>query len=174
MTTSQRNTLTELCENERIQFLTILSLLQTNFFMAGYLLTGNKSNFVQTEGDALWLYECKHYVLTLYLHKEICFDNIPIHHQDTIYYVNPISHQTYSFATEFTCDGNPTNIIGIDLGGNEYYLLTPTPLKRPSCPFYFFNSSRYYSTKHSSAHTAGLYSGKQINASGIEFVDKVF
>ena len=77
MTTSERYTLTQLCEIERTQILTISSSAQTNPLMAGYLLTGNRSNFVHIEGASLWLYECQYYFLPLYTHKEKCFDKIP-------------------------------------------------------------------------------------------------
>ena len=58
MTTSEINKLTQICEIERTQTLmTILSSAQTNPFMAGYLLTGNRSNFVCIAGVSLWLFE---------------------------------------------------------------------------------------------------------------------
>ena len=42
MTTSEINALKQLCETERTQILTILSLAQTKRFMERYLLTGKK------------------------------------------------------------------------------------------------------------------------------------
>ena len=66
LTTSEINTLSRLCEIERIQFLTLLSLAQTNPFMTGYLLRGKRSNFVLIEGASLWLSECQHYLSPLY------------------------------------------------------------------------------------------------------------
>ena len=44
MTTTEINTLTQHCETERTQFLTILSLAQPNRFMAGCPLIGNRKN----------------------------------------------------------------------------------------------------------------------------------
>ena len=129
MTTSEINTLTQICELERTQILTILSLAQTNPYMAGFLLTGNRSNFVHIEGASLWLYECQHHLSPLYTNNNKCFDKIPIFYQDTVYYVDPISRQTYSFSTEISCDGNPANIIALDPDGNDYYLPHPNPSK---------------------------------------------
>ena len=54
------NTLTQFCDLERTQIPTIQSLAQTNQYMAGYLLTGIRSNFVLVEGPSLWLYKCQH------------------------------------------------------------------------------------------------------------------
>ena len=67
--------------------------------MAGYLLTGNRSNFVHVEGSSLWLYECKNHLSPLYTHDSQCFDKIPIYYQDDLYYVDPVSRQTYNFAS---------------------------------------------------------------------------
>ena len=64
MTSPELNTLTQLCELERTQILTILAIAQTNPYMAGYLLTGNRSNFVHEEGSSHWLYDCK----SIFLH----------------------------------------------------------------------------------------------------------
>ena len=161
MTTSERYTLTQLCEIERTQILTISSSAQTNPLMAGYLLTGNRSNFIHIEGASLWLYECQYYFLPLYTHKEKCFDKIPFYHQDTIYYVDPISRQTYSIATEITCDGYPANIIALDPDGNDYYLLTPTPEKQdPPAHFEPAEIRSIIQPNTFFAHRAGLYSPK--------------
>ena len=46
----------------------------------------------------------------LYTHREKCFDKLPIDYQDTIYHLDSIGRQTYSFAKENRCDANPTTI----------------------------------------------------------------
>ena len=166
MTTSEINKLTQFCEIERTQTLTILSSAQTNPFMAGYLLTGNRSNFVCIAGVSLWLFEWYHYLSPFYTHKEKCSDRISIYYQDTIYYVDPISRQKHSFATEIACDSNPGKTIALELDGTDYYLLTPSPVKHD--PPARFISSEIRSTIQSntfSAHTAGLYSPIHIKQS---------
>ena len=87
--------------------------------MAGYQLAGNRRNFVRVEGASLWLFKCQHHLSPLYVHKGKCFDNITIFSQDTLYYIDPISLQTCSSATEIPCFGNPANLIALDHGGNE-------------------------------------------------------
>ena len=89
MTTAETNTSTQLCELERTQISTILlSLALTNPCMAGYLLTGKRSNFVHREGESPWLHESRHHLLPLYTHEEQSFDKIPIFsHRDTVYHV---------------------------------------------------------------------------------------
>ena len=162
MTTTEINTLTQLWEFERIKLLTILSSAQNNPFMAGYLLSGNKIIFNRMEGASLCLYECQQNFSPLYTHKEKYFDKIPIYYQVTIYYVDPLSRQTYLFASQIACDGNPANTIAVDPDGIETYL-TATPVKQN--PPTHFNAWKFRSTIQPntfSAHTAGLYSPKPI------------
>ena len=47
-------------------------------------------------------------------------------------YVNPITRQTFNFATPIECDNNPQNIIELDPNSNEtdFYILTPEPVKK--------------------------------------------
>ena len=73
MTTAEISTLTQLCKLERTQILTILSFAQTKHYIDGYLITGNRSNFVHFEGASLGLYVCHHHLLPLYTHKEKSF-----------------------------------------------------------------------------------------------------
>ena len=46
------------CELERTQVLTILMLAMQNTRLAGYMLTGNRSIFLDTDGSVAWLYHC--------------------------------------------------------------------------------------------------------------------
>ena len=61
--------------------------------LTGFLLTGNRSNFLYVEGSTAWLYECPHFISPLYK-ADICFDRIPIHYRETIMYVDPITNKT--------------------------------------------------------------------------------
>ena len=47
-------------------------------------------------------------------------------------YVDPITRQTYDYATPITCDNNPCNIIELDLDSDDqdFYILGPEPIKR--------------------------------------------
>ena len=57
MTVQELNTLHTVCELERTQLLTILAMSVKNPQLAGFLLTGNRSNFLYVEGSTAWLYD---------------------------------------------------------------------------------------------------------------------
>ena len=131
MTVQELNTLHTICELERTQLLTILAMSVKNPQLAGFLLTGNRSNFLYVEGSTAWLYDCPHFISPLYK-ADKCFDIIPIHYRETIMYVDPITRQTFNYATPIECGNNPQNIIELDPDSNDgdFYVLTPEPLKR--------------------------------------------
>ena len=60
------NTLHTVCELERTQVLTILAMSVRNPQLAGFLLTGNRSNFRYVERSTAWLYDCPHFI-SLYI-----------------------------------------------------------------------------------------------------------
>ena len=66
MTVQELNTLHTICELERNQLLTILAMSVQNPQLAGFLLTGNRSNFLYVEGPTAWLYDCSHFLSPLY------------------------------------------------------------------------------------------------------------
>ena len=55
---SELNLLKNQCEQERIQIFTILMLSLENPRLARYMLTGNRSMFLETDGSLAWLYSC--------------------------------------------------------------------------------------------------------------------
>ena len=65
------------CELERTQMLTILTMALENTRLAGYLLTGNRSMFLDTDGSVAWLYHCPNVRSTLRVMNK-CYDKIPI------------------------------------------------------------------------------------------------
>ena len=64
---SELETLHQLCELERTQILQSLALAVLKIPYAGYLLSGNRSNFLDYEGNILWFYTCTKKVSTLYV-----------------------------------------------------------------------------------------------------------
>ena len=58
MTGQELNTLHTIYELERKQLLTILAMSVQNPQLAGFLLTGNRSNFLYVEGSTACLYDC--------------------------------------------------------------------------------------------------------------------
>ena len=55
---SEIQLLKNLCEQERTQILNILMLFLENPRLAGYMLTGNCSMFLSTDGSLAWLHHC--------------------------------------------------------------------------------------------------------------------
>ena len=110
MTVQELNTLHTVCELERIQLLTILTMSVKNPQLAGFLLTGNCSNFLYGEASTAWLHDCPHFISPLYKADE-CFDRIPIHYRETIKYVDPITRQTFIYATQIECGNNSHKIL---------------------------------------------------------------
>ena len=68
MSHSELETLHQLCELEITQILQSLALAVFKIPYAGYLLFGNRSNFIDYEGNILWYYTCtKNYHLYTFL-----------------------------------------------------------------------------------------------------------
>ena len=164
MTVQELNTLHTVCELERTQLLTILAMSVKNSQLAGFLLTGNCSNFLYVEGSTAWLYDCPHFMSPLD-RADNCFDGIPIHYRETIMYVDPITRQTFNYTTPIECGNNPRNVIQLDLGTDDgdFYVLTPDPLKRE--PPQMFKPTQIKTTITPNTFTtqdAGLYSNAEL------------
>ena len=165
MTVQELNTLHTVCELEGNQPLTLLAMSVQNPQLAGFLLTGNRSNFLYVEGSTAWLSDCPHFLSPLYI-ADRCFDRIPIHFKDTLMYVDPITRQTYDYATPITCDNNPNNIIELDPDSDDqdFYILGPEPIKRK--PPLMFTPSQIKTTIRPNTFTAqdaGIYSNAELN-----------
>ena len=106
MTVQELNTLHTVCELERTQLVTILAMSVKNPQLAGFLLTGNRSNFFYVKGSTAWLYDCPHFISLLYK-ADKCFDRIPIHYTETFMNVDPITRQTFNYATPIECGNDP-------------------------------------------------------------------
>ena len=113
MTVQELNHLHTVCELERTQLLTILAMSVKNPHLTGFLLTGNRSNFLYVEGSTAWLYDCPHFISPSYK-ADKCFDRILIHYRETIMYVDPMTRQTFNYATTIECGNNPQNFIELD------------------------------------------------------------
>ena len=131
MKVQELNTLHTVCDLERTQLLTIVAMSVENPQLAGFLLTGIRSNFLYVEGSSAWLYDCPHFISPLYK-ADKCFDRIPIHYRETIMCVDPLTRQTLNYATPIECGNNPQNIFELDpdTDDGDFYVLTSDPLKR--------------------------------------------
>ena len=162
MTVQELNTLHTICELDRNQLLTILAMSVQNPQLAGYLLTGNRSNFLYVEGSTAWLYDCPHFLYK----ADRCFDRIPIHYKDTLMYVDPITRQTYDYATPIPCNKNPRNIIELDpdTDDQDFFILRPEPIKRkPPLMFTPYQIKTTIRPNIFTAQDAGIYSNAEID-----------
>ena len=140
--------------------------------LAGFLSTGNRSNFLYVEGSTTWLYDCPHFLSPLYK-ADRCFDRIPIHFKDTLMYVDHITRQTYDYATPITWDNNLRNIIELDPDSDDqdFYILGPEPIKRK--PLLMFTPSQIKTTIRPNTFTAqdaGIYSNAELD----QFWNRIF
>ena len=102
-----------LCELERNQKLIILQLAPLNAKLAGYMLTGNRSTFLEIKQNVGWLYQCVE-KQSLLLQMDKCYDKIPISYRNEIYFVDPVSRRTHDYAREIECTMGPENIFQRD------------------------------------------------------------
>ena len=153
MKVQELNTLQTVCELERTQLLTMLATSIKKPQLAGFVLTGNRSNFLYVEGSTAWLYDCPHFKSPLYK-ADKCFDRIPIHYRETIMYVDPITRQTFNYATPIECGINPQNIIELDpdTDDGDFYVLTPDTPKREAP--HMFKPAKIKTTKTTNTFTA--------------------
>ena len=131
MTVQEPNNFHTICELERNQLPTVLAMSAQNPQLAGFLLTGNRSNFIYAEASTVWLHDCPHFLSPLYKAGR-CFDRIPIHYKDNLMYVDPITLQTYDYATPIPCDKNPRNIVELDADTDDqdFCIFRSEPIKR--------------------------------------------
>ena len=165
MTVQELSTLHTVCELERTQLLTILAMSVNNPQLAGFLLTGSRINFLYAEGSTAWLYDCPHFISPL-LKADKCFDRIPIHYRDTIRYVDPITRQTFNYATPIECGNNPQNIIELDpdTDDGDFNVLTPDPLKREEPQMFKPTQIKTTITPNTfTAQDAGIYSNAELD-----------
>ena len=81
-------------------------------------------------------------------------------------YVDPITGQTYDYATPITCDNNPRNIIELDPDSDDqdFCILGPEPIKRK--PPLMFTPSQIKTTIRPNTFTAqdaGIYSNAELD-----------
>ena len=129
MSLSELETLHQLCELERTQILHSLALAVLKKPNAGYLLSGNRSNFLDYEGNILWFYTCTKKVSSLYVFEDKrYYKRIPIFYKNKVHFVDTLSRRTYFWDTAVPCGSeNSHNVVQINPDEDKYYLLTPYP-----------------------------------------------
>ena len=113
------------CEQERTQILTNLMLALENPRLAGYMLTGNRSMFLERDGSVAWLYHCPKVLSPLHTMNHR-YDKIPILYRGQIQFVDPITRQIYPHATSQNCSDRIKNLFQLDMDQEDsWYTLTP-------------------------------------------------
>ena len=74
---SEINTIQPICELKRSHKNTQLAYSRLSPKLAGYLLTNNRSMFLETNGNIPWLYHCPKFYSPLQV-MDTCFDRIPV------------------------------------------------------------------------------------------------
>ena len=112
------------CEQERTQILTNLMLVLENPRLAGYMLTGNRSMFLETDGSLACLYHCPKVHSPLHTMNQ-CYDKIAILNEGDIRFVDPITRQTYPDAVPQNCSDRIKNRFQLDMDQEDsWYTLT--------------------------------------------------
>ena len=78
-------------------------------------------------------------------------------------YVDPITRQTFEYANQIPCENTPQNVISFDPDTDQYYVLTPQPIKKD--PPLLFEPSQIQtaiSPNTFTAQDAGIYSQKEL------------
>ena len=116
MSLSELETLYQLCELERTQILQSLALAVIKIPYAGYLLSGNRSNFLDYEGNILWFYTCTKKVSPLYVFEDKrCYKRIPIFYKNKVHFVDTLSRRTYFWDTAVPCGSeNSHNVVQLN------------------------------------------------------------
>ena len=111
------------------------------------------------------MYDCPHFLSPLYK-ADRCSDRLPIHFKDTLFYVDPITRQSYDNATPIACDNNPRNIVELDPDSDdqEFYFLGPEPIKQKKT--LMFTPSQIETTIRPNTFTAqdaGIFSNAKLD-----------
>ena len=82
--------------------------------LAGYMLTRNRSVFLETDDSLAWLYHCPLVRSPLHTMNQCC-ERIPILYEGQIQIVDPITRQTHPAANLQKCTDRIKNLFEIDM-----------------------------------------------------------
>ena len=77
--------------------------------MAGFLLTNNRSMFLETNDNVTWLYHCPQYFSPLQI-MDKCYNRIPNMYLNKIHFVDLITRKTYTSAGKRSCVDKRDNL----------------------------------------------------------------
>ena len=100
-------------------------LAHENPRLAGYLLTGTRPMFLETDGNVAWLYHCPKVHSPLHTMNQ-CYYKIPIQYIGQIQFVDLITQQTYPHAKAQNCSDRIKNLFHFDMDQEDsWYTLPP-------------------------------------------------
>ena len=93
------------------------------------MLSGNRSNFLDYEGNILCFYTCTKKVSPLYVFEDKrCYKRIPIFYNSNVHFVDTLSTRTYFWDTAVPCGSeNSHNVVQLNHDEEKHYLQTPYP-----------------------------------------------
>ena len=129
MSLSELETLHQLCELERTKITQSLALAVLKIPYAAYLLSGNRSNDLDYEGNILWFFTCtKKYQHYIFLKINVVLKKIPIFYKNKVHFVDTLSRRTCFWDTAVPCGSeNSHNVVQLNPDEDKYYLFTPYP-----------------------------------------------
>ena len=83
------------CEQERAEILTNVMLALKKPRLAGYLLTGKRSMFLEKDGSLAWLYHCPMVHSPLHAMNQ-CYDRTSILYESETRFVDPVTRRNLS------------------------------------------------------------------------------
>ena len=131
--------------------------------LTSYMLTGNRSMFLETDGSVAWLYHCPKVHSPLYTMNQR-YDKIPILYIGQIQFVDPVTRQTYPHATTQNCSDRIRNLFQLDLDQEySWYTLTPGIVHQDK-PAIFgpHDISPLASHIFTGSHDAGVYTRNEL------------
>ena len=102
--------------------------------LAGYMLTGNRSMLLSTDGSLAWLDHCPLMRSPSHVMNQ-CIDKNPIFNKNAIFFVDLITRETYPDAQLPNCSDRLKNVFKFDMEvENSWFIITPTlkHRKRPA------------------------------------------
>ena len=145
-------------------------LSSENPLVAGYMLTGNRSMLLSTDGSLAWFYHCPLMRSLPHVMNQCC-DKIPIFYKNAIFSVDPITRQTYPDVQVQNFSDRIKNLFQFDMeDGNSWFTITLT-LEHRKCPAVLgqIDVTPVSGRAFGEAGDAGIYTRAQLS----EFWDKI-
>ena len=130
---SELETLHHLCELERAQTLKSLALAVFKIPYAAYLLSCNRSNFTDYDGNILWYYTCTKNKSPLHVFEDKkCYQRIPIFFKNKVIFEDTLPPRTIFWDTIVAFGSeNSHNVVQLNSNEDKYHLSTPCPTLMP-------------------------------------------